>query len=306
MAKGPGTLSDVQLPALPLEEWEETKETLHRYCQIVGKTRMELSAHRNHWWHVTLYVSSKGLTTGPVPYAVGTFEATLDLLQNRMVVVTSEGRGFDFSLEDLPVAEFYSQFFEGLSSLGIEASINTAPFDLDDKQTLDANVSHNRCVTSAVQRYHEVLLWTDQLFKAFAGRFNGKQSPVHLFWHSFDLALGRFSGRRATVSDNADRVTRDAYSHEVIAFGFWAGDAKVREPTFYSYTAPEPVGLTDQPLGHAAAFWQAGGTALLPYETVRTSDSPQEALLAFLESAYLAGARTANWDTEDFTAQPPR
>jgi hypothetical protein len=306
MPGGSAALSEMELPPLPLEEWEDTKETLHRYCQIVGKTRMELSPFRNHWWHVTLYVSPRGLTTGPIPYAAGVFEATLDLLESRLVVTTSENTGFDFFIEDLPVGEFYSRFFAGLESAGIEASINATPFDLDDDHALDANFVHDNCVPSHVQRYHRVLLWTDQVFKEFAGRFNGKQSPVQLFWHSFDLALNRFSGRRATLPEGADPVTREAYSHEVISFGFWPGDARVREPAFYSYTAPEPDDLTDQPLGVEAASWQEGGTALLPYEAVRDSGSPKDTLLDFMQNAYLAGAKTANWDIEDFGTQPTR
>jgi hypothetical protein len=306
MPDGNTALSNMSLPSLPLEEWEDTKETLHRYCQIVGKTRMELSPFRNHWWHVTLYVSPKGLTTGPVPYAAGIFEATFDLLENRLVVTTSEDTGFEFSIEDLPVSEFYSRFFDGLRSVGIEASINTTPFDLDDEHTLADNISHSSCVASYVQRYHGVLLWTDEVFKEFAGRFNGKQSPVQLFWHSFDLALNRFSGRRATLPEVTDPVTREAYSHEVISFGFWPGDAQVREPAFYSYTAPEPQGLTDQPLKPGEASWGQGGTAILTYEAVRNSHSPRETLLEFMQSAYLAGARTAGWDIEDLSTQPTK
>lgn len=306
MSEETAALSRMQLPSLGLDEWEETKETLHRYCQIVGKTRMELSPYTNHWWHVTLYVTPRGLNTGPIPYTAGTFEASFDLLENRLVVVTSTGMGFEFSIEDLPVAEFYSRFFEGLESLGIEVSINTKPFDLDDPQTLESNTLHDACVTSYVQRYHRMLLWTDQVFKEFAGRFNGKQSPVHLYWHSFDLAVTRFSGRRTTLPEGVDPVTREAYSHEVISFGFWAGDANVREPAFYSYTAPAPDGLTDQPLGVEAAFWQEGGTAILSYEAVRNSDSPRQTLLEFMESAYRAGAKTAGWDIEDFSTQPSR
>lgn len=248
-------------------------------------------------------MSPRGLTTGPIPYAGGIFEATIDLLENRLTVITSEDTGFDFSIEDLPVAEFYAGFFDGLKSLGIEASINTNPFDIDDEHALDANFGHDSCVTSYVRRYHRVLIWTDQVFKEFAGRFGGKQSPVQLFWHSFDLALNRFSGRRATLPDGVDPVTREAYSHEVISFGFWPGDTQVREPAFYSYTAPAPEGLTDQALGVEAASWQEGGSAMLPYEAVRNSGSPRDTLLEFMQNAYLAGARTAGWDVENLSTQ---
>jgi hypothetical protein len=157
-----------------------------------------------------------------------------------------------------------------------------------------------------VRRYHHVLAWTDQVFKEYAGRFNGKQSPVHLYWHSFDLAVTRFSDRRADLPEGTDPVTREAYSHEVISCGFWPGDKNVREPAFYSYTAPEPEGLTDRPVRPDAASWQEGGTALLTYEEVRVSASPRDTLLEFLQSAYEAGAKAANWDVEDLKTRTVR
>lgn len=304
MSMRENALSKIELPPMPLEEWEDTKETLHRYCQIVGKVRMELSPFKNHWWHVTLYVTPKGLTTGPTPYPSGTFDISFDLIENRLVVTTSEGGRFDFPIEDLPVAEFYARLMGGLDSLGIEASINENPFDLDDEHTLSENTLHNACVPSYVRRFHAVLSWTNVVFEEYAGRFNGKQSPVHLFWHSFDLAVARFSGRRAELSDDVDPVTREAYSHEVVSCGFWAGDENLREPAFYSYTAPEPDGLTKEPLSPEAASWQEGGTAILTYEEVRNSDSPKDTLLEFMESAYRAGAKRAGWDIEDFAARP--
>jgi hypothetical protein len=289
------------LPPLPLKGWEDTKETLHRYCQIAGKVRMEYSPYRNHWWHVTLYVTTRGLTTGPIPYGRTTFDISFDLLENRLAVTTGEG-AFSFALDDLPVAEFYRRLFEGLRSLEIDASINPVPFRLDDEHTLDANTYHCTCDEGYVRRYHHVLAWVDQVFKEFAGRFNGKTSPVQLYWHSFDLAVTRFSGRRAPVRPGADLVTREAYSHEVISCGFWPGDPSFREPAFYSYTAPEPENLTQQPLHPPPASWQEGGTALLTYEEVRSSSSPRETLLEFLQSAYEAGAMTAGWDMEEFRA----
>jgi hypothetical protein len=289
------------LPPLPLKGWEDTKKTLHRYCQIAGKVRMEYSPYRNHWWHVTLYVTTRGLTTGPIPYGRTTFDISFDLLENRLAVTTGEG-AFSFALDDLPVAEFYRRLFEGLRSLEIDASINPVPFRLDDEHTLDANTYHCTCDEGYVRRYHHVLAWVDQVFKEFAGRFNGKTSPVQLYWHSFDLAVTRFSGRRAPVRPGADLVTREAYSHEVISCGFWPGDPSFREPAFYSYTAPEPENLTQQPLHPPPASWQEGGTALLTYEEVRSSSSPRETLLEFLQSAYEAGAMTAGWDMEEFRA----
>jgi hypothetical protein len=220
MAGGSVALSGMELPPLPLEEWEDTKETLHRYCQIVGKIRMELAPFKNHWWHVTLYVTPRGLTTGPIPYSSGTFDISFDLLDNRLVVATSEGGGFGLAIDNLPVAEFYGKLMEGLGSSGVDVSINTRLFDLDDEHTLENNTYHSACEQSYVRRFHRVLSWADQVFNEYAGRSNGKQSPVHLFWHSFDLAVARFSGKRVALPEDVDPVTRKAYSHEVISCGF--------------------------------------------------------------------------------------
>src|SRR5829696_6854449 len=265
-------------PPLPLEEWDESKETLHRYAQIVGKVRLAHSPFRNHWWHVPLYVTARGLTSSPIPYEHITFEISFDLLNNRLVVSTSEGEGFMFAMDDLPVAEFHRKLFDGLGALGVEVSINSKAYELGDEYTLEE----------------------------FAGRFNGKTSPVHLFWHSFDLAVTRFSGRRAPEREGADKVTREAYSHEVISFGFWPGDRNTPAPAFYSYTAPEPDGLTGQPLRPEAAFWTPeGGMALLMYDDLRKADSPKTTVLEFMESAYEAGAKSAGWDIEALRTHPP-
>jgi hypothetical protein len=294
------------LPLLPLDVWKDTKETLHRYCQIVGKARMGLSPFKNHWWHATLYVTTRGLSTGLIPYGNITFDISFDLLENRLSVTTSDEGVFSFALDDLPVARFYRRLFEGLRWLSIDTAINTKPFDLGDEQTLDNNTFHCVCDGEYVWRYHRILSWVAQVFNEFAGRFDGKTSPVQLYWHSFDLAITRFSGKQVSLPEETDSVTLEAYSHEVISFGFWPGDASVREPAFYSYTAPEPEGLTDHPLSPEAASWlPEGGTALLSYEEVRTSASPKETLLEFMESAYQAGAKSAGWDIEAFRTHPP-
>lgn len=293
--------SSAVLAPLPLDQWEATKETLHRYAQVVGKIRLQNAPFKNHWWHVTFYVGARGLTTGPVPYGRGSFEICLNLLDNRLEARTAEGGAFAFSLDDLPVAEFYRKLIQGLGMLGVETSIDPRPFDLGDEEPLDRNVFHRTCDAEYARRYWRILVWVAGVFEEYAGRFNGKQSPVHLFWHSFDLAVARFSGRRAPEREGADPVTREAYSHEVISSGFWPGDANVREPAFYSYTSPEPEGLTDQALEPASAIWlPEGGTAVLTYEDVRLSDDPEKTLLLFLRSAYEAGARTAGWETERF------
>ena len=291
--------------ALPFDEWEGTKGTLHRYAQIVGKVRLGCCVPLNHWWNVTLHVSSRGLSTGPNPYGGLTFEVDFDFVTHELKVSTSAGDAFSFALEDgLSVAKFYKKLFSGLEALGIALSINTDPFDIGG-EPLDKDRQHASYDKEYVERYWRILGGVDQVFKEFAGRFNGKQSPVQLYWHSFDLALTRFSGKRAPERDGVDRVTREAYSHEVVSFGFWPGDRNVRAPAFYSYTAPEPDGLTDEPLRPEAASWAPqGGTALLMYDDLRSMDSPEAALLEFLESAYLAGAKTAGWDVEAFRTSP--
>jgi len=295
-----------ELPLLPLGEWEDTKGTLHRYCQIVGKVRMGLSPFKNHWWHATLYVTTRGLSTGPIPYGNSTFDISLDLLENRLSVTTSDEGMFSFALDDLTVEEFYRRLFEGLRWLNIDTTINTKPFDLGDEQTLDNNTFHCICDREYVQLYHRILSWAAQVFNEFAGRFDGKTSPVQLYWHSFDLALTRFSGKQVSLPEDTDSVTLVAYSHEVISFGFWPGDASVREPAFYSYAAPEPEGLTEHPLIPEAASWlPEGGTALLLYEEIRNNPSPKETLLGFMESAYQAGAKSSAWDIEAFRTHPP-
>jgi hypothetical protein len=297
------------LPPLPLDEWENTKETLHRYCQIVGKVRMALSPFRNHWWHVTLYVTTSGLSTGPTPYGPygsATFDISFDLLENKLAVTANDEGEFSFAFGDLPVAHFYRRLFDGLRSLGIDVAINTKPFDLNDEYTLDENTFHRVCERKYVRRYHQILSWVDQVFKEFSGRFTGKSSPVQLFWHSFDLAVTRFSNKQVSLPEGTDQITREAYSHEVVSFGFWPGDANVREPAFYSYTAPEPEGLTEYPLSPDGASWlPEGGTALLTYEEVRNSASPIKTLLEFMESAYQAGAKSAGWDIEALRSHPP-
>jgi uncharacterized protein DUF5996 len=297
-----GSSATSTLPPLPLEEWEDSKQTLHRYAQIVGKIRLELSPPRNHWWQVPSYVSSRGLTTSPIPYRNTAFEIAFDFVAHELRVMSSTGGTFSFALEDgLSVAGFYSKLFSGLDALGIEVAINAKPFGLDDEETFESDTTHASYDKEYVTRFWRILVWVDSVFKEFSGRSVGKTSPVHLFWHSFDLAVTRFSGSRAPEREGADQVTREAYSHEVISFGFWAGDQNLRTPAFYSYTAPEPESLTEQPLGPEQAFWvteEGGSIALLMYDDLRNADSPKDILLKFLESAYQAGARSAGWNLE--------
>lgn len=291
-------------PPLPYADWIDTRQTLHRYAQTVGKIRMALVPFRNHWWHVTLYVSTRGLTTGPMPVPDGrSIEIEFDFVDSRLLITTSAGESREFHLRHgLTCSDFYGQLFEALAALSVEVAIYPAPFDLDGP-LLSEDTEHDAYDEEAVGRYWTVLRRTVDVMNRFAGRFNGKQSPAQLFWHSFDLAYARYSGRPAPARPGTDRVTLEAYSHEVIAFGFWPGDPKVPSASFYSYTAPAPEGLVTQPLEPATAFWNdQAGTAYLPYDGVRTSPDPDATLLDFFESAYRAGAVTGGWDIEAFTA----
>jgi Family of unknown function (DUF5996) len=287
-------------PQLPYEDWKPTKQTLHRYVQIVGKIRMSLVPPLNHWWHVTLYVSARGLTTGPMPYGELTAEIELDFVDHRTHVRASDGRTAAFPLRDrLACARFYTDLFGALRDVGVDTRIHAYPFDLGDSPPFPDDTLHDSYDAGAVERFWTILRRTDAVLATFRSRFNGKASPVHVFWHGFDLAHARYSGRRAPAREGADPVTAEAYSHEVIAFGWWPGDDRTTPfPAFYSYTAPEPDGLREQPLAHGAE-WQpmgAGSLALLPYDAVRATADPAATLLEFYESAYRAGTSAAGWD----------
>jgi hypothetical protein len=291
-------VSEPSLPELHLADWRPTKDTLHLYCQIVGKVRLATTPPRNHWWNVPLYVDVRGLTTRRLHHEDTTFDVAFDFVDDELVVRTADGRTQTFQLGS-SVADFDAFLHATLRALGIDVEIREEPFGLPIHTPFPQDVEHAAWDIGAVRSYHRILDWTDGVFEEFSGWFNGKTSPIHLFWHSFDLAVARFSGRRAPPRD-VGAVDREAYSHEVIAFGFWPGDDNVPDATYYSYTAPEPAGLRDQPL--ALGEWSDSGLALLPYETVRRADDPKTALLGFLESAYEAGARLAGWDTGDFTS----
>jgi hypothetical protein len=295
------------LPELPLASWEATKRTVHLWIQIVGKVKMATSPPRNHWWHVALYVDVRGLSTRRLHAGNGvTFEIAFDFVDHRLVVQTDGGAVESFALVDgLSVADFDESLHAILSRLGIDVPIHESPYGVpmttpfpDDRQ--DASYDPD-----AVERFWHILDWSDGVFEQFAGWYCGKTSPVHLFWHSLDLAVTRFGGSRAPALPDADPVTQEAYSHELISFGFWAGDQNVREPSYYSYTAPEPPGLGEHPLQPEAAVWteqETGLLALLHYEAVRRAPNPRKALLGFLESAYDAGADAAGWDVAELSS----
>ncbi|MGH6943266.1 MAG: DUF5996 family protein [Geminicoccaceae bacterium] len=292
--------SPLDLPPLPLEAWEDTRDTLHLFAQIVGKVRLRVHPKLNHWWHVTLYVWPRGLTTRAIPYGGGeNFEIAFDLIDHVLRITTSRGEERTFRLGSLSVAEFYERLFGALAELGIEARILARPYEHKSTTPFAADREHSAYDPDYVHRFWLALLQVGNVLEEFRGRFLGKQTPVHLFWHSFDLAQTRFSGRRAPEMADASPSDREAYSHEVISFGFWAGDQNLRAPAFYSYTAPEPDGLGSEPLRPAAASWnhqRGSALALLMYDDLRAAPDPRGALLEFLQSSYEAGAKRAGWD----------
>jgi Family of unknown function (DUF5996) len=300
------------LPPLPLEEWEQTKDTLHLYMQEVGKVQLATRAPRNHWWHVTLNPTARGLSTGRMCHDGTHFDIEADFLAHRVVIRTDRNETDGIELRDgIAVAEFHAQLMDALERLGVRPEIKAEPFGVPMKTPFPQDREHASYQAEYVERFWRILLWTADVLEEFASWFAGKQSPVHVFWHSFDIALARFSGRRAPAQEGVDPVTEEAYSHELISFGFWAGSEDLREPAFYSYTAPEPPDLVAQPLRPDAAAWiefGAGHLALLPYEAMRASGDPRAALISFLQSAYEAGARTAGWPSEELESSwsPPR
>lgn len=290
------------LPELPLKDWKDTKNTLHLYLQIIGKIRLALCKPLNHWWHVPLYVSASGLTTRPVPYDSGNFEIEIDFLNHQLVIKNSNNIRKSFTLhEGLTVADFYKKIFSSLADLNIQPDIKPIPYKVFTTEPFETDRQHSSYDKEYIERFHKVLSFINPVFEEFRGRFYGKSTPVHLFWHSFDLALTRFSGRTAPAWEGIGAVDREAYSHEVISFGFWAGDDNIPDAAFYSYTFPEPSGITSEQLSPPAAYWgnnRGSSLALLMYDEVRKSENPREMILNFLESTYNAGAKLSKWDRE--------
>ena len=296
-------MTSALLEPLPFPDWEPTKTTLHLWCQIVGKIALGSSALRNHWWNCTLRPTAQGFKTQLLRAGDTFFDIELDLAEHRAIVRAGAAQQpATFELYDgLSVAAFYAALRTALSRFAIDVPILAKPYGFPGESTPFADDrEHHAYDTAAVRRYWNVVAWTTDVLERFASEFAGKQGPVQLFWHSFDLALGRYSGRRADGPPKTNPVEREAYSHEVIAFGFWPGDANAQAPAYYTYTAPEPSDLTSAPLEPAAASWIPSGSGhmgLLPYESVRTSDDPAAALTAFLRSGYDAGTRAGRWDT---------
>ncbi|GHJ37456.1 DUF5996 family protein [Streptomyces sp. TS71-3] len=297
-------------PSVPLEEWADTRDTLHLWTQIVGKVRLAEAPMVNHWWQVPLYVSPRGLTTSAIPYGERTFEMEFDFCDHRLHVRSSDGGERQVALEPKPVAAFYRETMAALGALGIEPRLRAGPVEVETAVPFPEDTEHASYQPEYAHGFWEQLTSVQRVFTQFRSRFIGKVSPVHFFWGSMDLTVSRFSGRPAPRHPGgaphlADWVMVEAYSHEVSSCGFWPGGSA--EGSFYSYVYPEPAGFARHPVAPAAASYSAdAGEFLLPYEAVRTADDPDRTLLDFLQSSYEAAADHARWDRAALEDSPVR
>ena len=284
-------------PDLPLSSWRETYATVHMWTQMVGKVRLRLTPLVNHWWNVPLYVTARGLTTSSMPYGDRAFELYFDFVRHQLVLETNDGLVKTMALGPRPVAEFYQEFRELLRSANIEVKIWKMPVEIPNPIAFDQDRTHASYDRVSVEKFWRILLSVDAVFNQFRAKFIGKCSPVHFFWGSFDLAVTRFSGRRAPERPGADVITREAYSHEVSSVGFWPGGGSVQGAAFYSYAAPEPQGFKDERARPDAASYDRDlGEFLLMYDDVRKAKSPTASLLEFCQSTYEAAATLGKWD----------
>jgi hypothetical protein len=283
-------------PALPLAEWRETRDTLHMWTQVVGKIRMALTPLINHWWNVPLYVSGRGLTTLAIPFEDRTFELEFDLC-NHLLVLRMPGTNEQLPLAPRSVADFYAATMAMLRRHGIHPEIWTTPVEVPDPIPFEEDTKHASYNRAYVERFRDVLTLSNAALTQFRARFQGKCSPVHFFWGSFDLAVTRFSGRPAPPKPEADAITREAYSHEVSSVGWWPGDDRLPEPSYYSYASPEPSGFRDAKVSPPGTYYnEALGGFYLPYDAVRTSADPEATLLQFCQTTYDAAADLGHWD----------
>ena len=287
-------------PALPLDEWRETKDTLHRWTQIVGKIRMTLTPLINHWWNVPLYVTARGLTTSEIPYGDRWFDIEFDFISHVLRIRTSDGAEHDIPLGPRSVADLHNELFSVLKSLHIECVIWPMPVEIPDNAIpLDRDHMHRAYDHEYVQRFWQVLALTTNVFTKFRAEFIGKCSPVHFFWGSFDLAVTRFSGRLAPQRPEADAITREAYSHEVSSVGWWPGDSRLERPSFYAYAAPEPEGYRNSAVSPASVYYNESLFGFyLNYDDVRASGDPEQTLLDYCHSTYAAAADLGKWDRD--------
>jgi hypothetical protein len=295
-------------PALPLQDWKDTYATLHMWTQIVGKIRLAQTPLLNHWWNVTLYVTSRGLTTSAIPYDDRIFEIDFDFMDHNLRIKSSDGGSKTVRLYPRSVADFYRETLAALQSLRIPVTIWTTPVEVEDRTPFEQDQKHAAYDPQYAQRAWRILLQTSRVLTEFRSRFIGKVSPVHFFWGAFDLALTRFSGRCAPAHPGAPNVARfvavEAYSHEVSSCGFWPGGGPVDMPVFYAYAYPEPEGFKEYAIQPAEAFYHPQMREfLLPYDVVRTAKSPDQMLLAFVQSTYEAAANLAKWERDKLERQ---
>ena len=289
-------------PSLPLDAWAGTYATLHMWMQIVGKVRLVQAPRLNHSWHATLYTTPTGLTTASVPHGERTFQIDFDFIDHRLEIRSSDGRRGGFALQPESVAAFYRRLMSELSALGLGVAIHRKPNEVAEAIPFDQDEVHRSYDSAYANRFWRILVQADRVFAGFRALFIGKCSPVHVFWGAPDLAVTRFSGRRAPehpggIPNLPDRVAREAYSHEVSSAGFWPGGGPVPHAAFYSYAYPEPPGFAEAAVRPQGAFYSAElREFILPYDVVRESSSPDRTLLDFLQSTYEAAANLAKWD----------
>ena len=295
-------------PALHYAQWADTAQTLHMWLQIAGKIRMVKSPPVNHWWHVPLYVTSRGLGTSPIPNGAGTFEIDFDFIDHNLRISTTEGDRREFGLQPMTVAEMYKRVMSALAELGIEVHIKPKPDEVADPIPFERDTTHRSYDPDAAHRFWSALVHACRVLTRFRSDFLGKVSPVHFFWGALDLAVTRFSGREAPKHPGAPglplHVAQEAYSHEVSSAGFWPGGNGF-EAAFYSYVYPEPAGYPEARVRPAEAFYSKDlREFLLPYDAVRQSASPDDTLMEFLQSTYAAGAELAKWDRTALERRP--
>jgi uncharacterized protein DUF5996 len=297
-------------PSLPLDEWKATYATLHMWTQIVGKIRLAQSPWVNHSWHVTLYVTSRGLTTGPVPYANRAFNIDFDFVEHVLIVQSSDGRSNRVALQAQSVAAFYARLMEAMAMLDLRVAIYRMPNEVPDPIAFDKDETHREYDPEYANRFWRILVQVDRVFRIFRAPFTGKCSPVHFFWGGPDLAVTRFSGRPAPrhpggIPNLPDWVTQEAYCEEVSSCGFWPGGGPIPYAAFYSYAYPEPSNFAAAPVQPAGAFYSNDlHEFILPYDIVRESDSPDDTLLQFLQTTYAAAANLAGWDRASLERGP--
>ncbi len=288
-------------PELPLGAWAQTCDTLHLWTQVVGKIRLAHAPMVNHWWQVPLYVSSRGLTTSPIPYGGESFQIDFDFIDHRLEIRTSRGEIEAFALGPRSVADFYDEMMRRLDGLGLHTRIWTMPVEIEGAVPFERDHRHGAYDPIYVHRFWRILLQVARLFTQFRAQFIGKVSPVHFFWGSFDLAVTRFSGRTAPLltsdSPNLGRwVMQEAYSHEVSSCGFWPGNGGFGRPAFFSYAYPEPAGFAGAPMNQAAYYDRDLGQFILPYDAVRRAASPDDLVMDYLRRSYEAAADLGRWD----------